>query len=119
MNIKSLSDAIANIGNPPCVTYSCVHRERCGKEKLACSAFRYFVKSGRAVTPLMNVPIRITKNHQPELTDSILPSKKIFDSMEVDDDFYKPKDEERKTDQVLKITNAALASKPTLQTVWE
>lgn len=119
MGIKSLVVALENTGVTPCISFSCKKVAECGQQKLACSSFRYFVQTGRVVSPFLEIPERITKHHHPEIKEEISATKEIFDSMEVDDDYYRPEEGDRRVDEVWEIVNSAIELRPALQSVWK
>lgn len=115
MAIHSLINAFQQVGESPCEKFSCPKRAQCAEERLACTAFRYFVNTGRASDPRYVFPARVTDKQQPVLMRDIDPSRSVYDSMEVDRDAScSPSQEEEE----LQILSGALASRPALQTVW-
>jgi hypothetical protein len=86
MNEPNLFEAVAGVGNPPCTKYACTETARCASEKLACTAFRYFVETGRSANPLIYYPQRFTLRNQPVMGDSPKPTREIFDSLDEEDD---------------------------------
>ena len=86
MKAHKLSAALGSVGRAPCDKYACKNREKCASEMLACTAFRYFVQTGKSCNPKIEFPIRITQQSKPELRDFLTATRDIFDSMDDDDD---------------------------------
>lgn len=83
--IDELLDAVAGVGDPSCDRGGkCSLRKRCAGEQLACSAFVYWVDTGRALDPRMVVPRRVTWRLQPKMGERPLPTRAIYEAMSRD-----------------------------------
>jgi hypothetical protein len=47
----SLADALAGAAKTPCEQFVCKMRYRCSEQLLCCDSFRWYVKTGKAVSP--------------------------------------------------------------------
>jgi hypothetical protein len=66
----------------PCELYSCKNFFRCGMDLLCCDSFIYYVRTGRAVHPMMVVPFRQTKAEKPHLGEEIIATQEKYELME-------------------------------------
>jgi hypothetical protein len=48
---KRLHTKIDPKSDEPCTAFACVNKERCARERLACTAYRHFVETGIACNP--------------------------------------------------------------------
>lgn len=89
MSAEQLSGQVAamfaTVSDPPCVRFDCKYRVRCAEELLACTAFRFYVETGRAHLPQLLFPERITRRQQPRLKTRPRLSSKVFQSLLRDD----------------------------------
>jgi hypothetical protein len=76
--VDLLRQAFAEQRPAPCDEFGCSFRADCGAQKLACSAFRWYVESGKSADPRWVYPLRITKLRQPIFTRWPAPSAEIF-----------------------------------------
>lgn len=77
---------IAAEAKAPCDAFACARRPDCSAQKLACSAFRYYVHTGSSQNPFIDFPQRITKTQRPVLMDAPNPTREIFEALEQDED---------------------------------
>jgi hypothetical protein len=68
--------------DPPCERYMCQHREKCKTEFLACDAFRYYVTTGRVVSPQMVWD----KKRQRHIKGTAVPTRAKYQQIFVDDE---------------------------------
>jgi hypothetical protein len=69
----------------PCDKFSCRMRQQCAERELACDAWGYYVATGRAVHPMMQIPERVTMRLQPIMGDRITPTHERFLAAERDE----------------------------------
>lgn len=70
---------------PPCVKFSCGHREECAAQELACSAFAHYYQTGEVKHPNWDFPQRASSLQRPIWRDRALPSRRIFELIDADD----------------------------------
>lgn len=83
MNPRHFFDALRSVSEPPCVTHACSQRDRCAAEELACSAFEFYVNTGQALHPNMEVRIPASGRGNPRRVygDSAKPTRERFLAM--------------------------------------
>lgn len=86
MTARHLLDALRSVSEPPCVTHACSQRDRCAAEELACSAFEFYVKTGTALHPNMEVRIPASGfgNSRKVYGDSPKPTRERFLAMDAE-----------------------------------
>lgn len=90
MSMKDFLAAMSTEREPPCERFECAERQRCADQLLACTAFSYYVRSGRSEPPYMVIPAVVSKHQQPVIGDKPEPTSETFESLCSDDD---PQDE--------------------------
>lgn len=121
MSIEDLNAALRATAPAPCTKFDCSKAGQCAAESLACSAFRHFVRSGAAVNPRFDVPLRVSRNVQPVWKDEPEPTAEIFQAVfsrsEVDE---APNAKElAEIEETLESTSRhALSSRSELERVW-
>ena len=78
-------DALRNTPPSPCEVFECLERERCESQKLACTAFAYYVETGRALSPLFLIPLRRKTGAPMTMKDRPEPTGVIFRNMMLDE----------------------------------
>lgn len=86
MKLDSLTRAIENAGASPCDKFACDKRMACSERKLACTAFVHYVRTGKARSPKMHIPLRITKEDQPFYMGKAEPTRNLFEVVDAMDD---------------------------------
>lgn len=81
MSIHSFLKAVARTEPAPCTKFACAKQAQCASDKLACSAFRYYVSTGRSCSPCIEFPLWIATLQQPYETDGPSPTREVYDSL--------------------------------------
>jgi hypothetical protein len=110
MSLNTLLDALLEEQPSPCQKYECDFRDKCSEERLACSAFRYYVSTGRAADPRIDMPERVTIRWSPVYSVEPKPSRGIFDSMSDDDGDSRPKTEKEAAEKTCDLVAWALGN---------
>ena len=72
--------ALSMAGATPCEKFACPSRQTCADEKKACSSFRHFVVTGRALDPHIVVPPKVTAKIQPQRHSEIFATRRMYES---------------------------------------
>lgn len=80
MTLDALGAALQNICEPPCEKYHCAKRPECSKERFACSAFTYFVRTGRRLNPLLHVLEDQRKHIRLVMQNEIIATRGMYDA---------------------------------------
>jgi hypothetical protein len=84
MNIQDLLIAISEAEDAPCEKFNCSMRAKCA-EGLACSAYAYYVESGRSIHPGNKVTARKVKGKERvEFGETPEPTAEVFDAVQHD-----------------------------------
>ena len=78
--------AIKRVGETPCDRYKCALRVKCATELLACSAFRWYVRTGKAASPNDYIPVRESPTDRRRYKDAPEPSREIYDRLAQDNE---------------------------------
>jgi len=82
--MQDLLKALENEGQTPCRKFGCTKFQACADEQLACTAFAYFVQTGRTVHPFNFVSPRATGKDRLEYVGQVHPTRKLFEDIQHD-----------------------------------
>ena len=80
--MRDLLKALANEGQTPCRKFACPKFQMCADELLACSAFGYFVQTGRTLHPHHFVSPRATSKDRVKYVGEVHPTRELFDAIQ-------------------------------------
>jgi hypothetical protein len=79
--LQKFVNALVRVGETPCEQFACERRPDCGREQLACDAFRLYVTYGKTADPHYAMPsLRISKKWQWQ--EDILATHEKFDGLD-------------------------------------
>ncbi len=82
--MKNLFEAIEDEGQPPCKKFACQKVQLCADEKLACTAFAYFVQTGRTIHPHNFVNARANGKSRVDFVGEVHPTRALFSAIQND-----------------------------------
>lgn len=82
--MRDLLKALESEGQTPCRKFACPKFQMCADELLACSAFGYFVQTGRTLHPHHFVSPRATSKDRVKYVGEVHPTRELFDAIQHD-----------------------------------
>lgn len=76
---------VALRSTPPCERYACGAMTLCATHELACTAFAYYVETGRSLSPFWLIPTRVTATQPMVMRDRPEPSHSIYINIMLDE----------------------------------
>ena len=112
--MDDLLSAIKRIGKTPCDKHRCALRVKCATESLACSAFRWYVRTGKTANPNEYIPLRESPIDRRRYKDAPEPTHEIYDRLAQDNE----DGDDQKAKAATKIVINGVESRTDVEIAW-